>query len=129
MGPAGGHNGADVTARKVFEPGFYWPTIFKDAVQYVRECDACQKGRGGNYSSSISCLLTNIWYLQLNKLVELRNQSYDHSCAYKERTKHWHDAKIMDKEFHEGEEVLFLTQGSFSKEVEFEVISTHNRMV
>ncbi|GKB43423.1 reverse transcriptase domain-containing protein [Tanacetum coccineum] len=45
-------------------------------------------------------------YLQLNKLAELRNEAYEYSRAYKERTKRWHDAKIMDKEFHEGEEVL-----------------------
>ncbi|GJX37423.1 reverse transcriptase domain-containing protein [Tanacetum coccineum] len=45
-------------------------------------------------------------YLQLNKLAELRDEAYEHSKAYKERTKRWHDAKIMDKEFHEGDEVL-----------------------
>ncbi|GKA37333.1 hypothetical protein Tco_0723898 [Tanacetum coccineum] len=45
-------------------------------------------------------------YLQLNELVELRNKAYEDSSAYKERTKRWHDAKIMDNEFHEGEEVL-----------------------
>ncbi|GJR61711.1 hypothetical protein Tco_1503873 [Tanacetum coccineum] len=39
-------------------------------------------------------------------LLELRNEAYEHSRAYKERTKRWHDAKIMDKEFHEGDEVL-----------------------
>ncbi|GKF43022.1 reverse transcriptase domain-containing protein, partial [Tanacetum coccineum] len=43
-------------------------------------------------------------YLQLNELAELRNKAYEDSRAYKERTKRWHDAKIMDKEFHEGEE-------------------------
>ncbi|GKA15027.1 reverse transcriptase domain-containing protein [Tanacetum coccineum] len=37
MGPTRGHYGADITARKVFESGFYWPTIFKDASRYVRE--------------------------------------------------------------------------------------------
>ncbi|GJU76112.1 putative reverse transcriptase domain-containing protein [Tanacetum coccineum] len=30
--------------------------------------------------------------------------AYEHSRAYKERTKRWHDSKIMDKEFQEGEE-------------------------
>ncbi|GJW52633.1 reverse transcriptase domain-containing protein [Tanacetum coccineum] len=30
---------------------------------------------------------------------------YKHSRAYKERTKRWHDSKIKDKEFQEGEEV------------------------
>ncbi|GKE20042.1 reverse transcriptase domain-containing protein [Tanacetum coccineum] len=36
----------------------------------------------------------------------LRNVNLDLDAAGKHRTKHWHDAKIMDKEFHEGEEVL-----------------------
>ncbi|GJX34966.1 reverse transcriptase domain-containing protein [Tanacetum coccineum] len=45
-------------------------------------------------------------FLQLSKLTELRNEAYEHSRAYKERTKRWHDAKILDKEFQEGEEVL-----------------------
>ncbi|GJW70429.1 reverse transcriptase domain-containing protein [Tanacetum coccineum] len=44
--------------------------------------------------------------LQLNQLDELRTEVYKHSRSYKERTKWWHDAKIMDKEFREGEEVL-----------------------
>ncbi|GKF93998.1 reverse transcriptase domain-containing protein [Tanacetum coccineum] len=30
-GPTGGHYGANYTARKVFNSGFYWPTIYKDA--------------------------------------------------------------------------------------------------
>ncbi|GKA35214.1 reverse transcriptase domain-containing protein [Tanacetum coccineum] len=34
------------------------------------------------------------------------NEAYEHSRAYKERTKRWHNAKIMDKKFHEGEEVF-----------------------
>ncbi|GKB57203.1 reverse transcriptase domain-containing protein [Tanacetum coccineum] len=37
MGPAGGHYGADITARKIFKSGFYWPTIFKDAVLIARK--------------------------------------------------------------------------------------------
>ncbi|GJT74173.1 hypothetical protein Tco_1040898 [Tanacetum coccineum] len=45
-------------------------------------------------------------YLQLNELAELRNKAYENSHAYKERKKRWHDAKIMYKEFHEGEEIL-----------------------
>ncbi|GKD37084.1 reverse transcriptase domain-containing protein [Tanacetum coccineum] len=254
MGPTGGHYGADITARKIFESGFYWPTIFKDAARYIRECDVYQ--RAGNISSHNQMPLPNIlvsevfdilgidfmgpfpsprnnkyilvavdyvskwveaealptndaqivvkvtlklatpyhpqtsgdtentngaikhilertvngdrkewadklndslwafrtaykspigstpfrivygkvchlpikmehkayWalkninldldsagkhrYLQLNKLAELRNEAYEYSIAYKERTKRWHDAKIMDKEFHKGEEVL-----------------------
>nr|GEU59217.1 RNA-directed DNA polymerase homolog [Tanacetum cinerariifolium] len=30
-----GHYGADITVRKVFQSGFYWPTIFKDS---IKEC-------------------------------------------------------------------------------------------
>nr|GEZ49729.1 hypothetical protein [Tanacetum cinerariifolium] len=29
-GPAGGHHGPNYTARKVFDSGFYWPTIYRD---------------------------------------------------------------------------------------------------
>ncbi|KAJ0886695.1 putative nucleotidyltransferase, Ribonuclease H [Helianthus annuus] len=48
-GPTGGHHGVLLTARKVFDSGFYWPSIFKDAATYVRSCDRCQ--RVGNVSS------------------------------------------------------------------------------
>ncbi|GKA83610.1 reverse transcriptase domain-containing protein [Tanacetum coccineum] len=48
-GPTGGHHSANVAAKKVYESGFYWPSIFKDANEYVRRCDACQ--RSGNISS------------------------------------------------------------------------------
>nr|GEY14639.1 reverse transcriptase domain-containing protein [Tanacetum cinerariifolium] len=59
-GPARGHYGADITARKVFEAGFYWPTIFKDSAMYVRECDACQ--RAGNIFARNQMPLTNILF-------------------------------------------------------------------
>nr|GFA64919.1 hypothetical protein [Tanacetum cinerariifolium] len=29
--PTGGHHGANLTAKKVFDSGFFWPTIYKDA--------------------------------------------------------------------------------------------------
>ncbi|GJW75470.1 reverse transcriptase domain-containing protein [Tanacetum coccineum] len=164
--------GADITARKIFESEFYWPTIFKDATKYVQGCDACQRAR--NISSRNLMPLTNIlvsevfdiwgidfmgpfpslrknkyilvavdyvskwleaealptndarivayWalknvnldldaagkhrFLQLNQLDEFWTDAYEHSRAYKERTKCWHDSKIKDKEFQEGEEVL-----------------------
>ncbi|GJW73542.1 reverse transcriptase domain-containing protein [Tanacetum coccineum] len=34
-GPTGGHHSASVTGRKVYEAGFYWPNIFRDAKDYV----------------------------------------------------------------------------------------------
>ncbi|GKD64347.1 reverse transcriptase domain-containing protein, partial [Tanacetum coccineum] len=39
-GPTGGHHSANVTAKKVYESRFYWPSAFKDANEYVRRCDA-----------------------------------------------------------------------------------------
>ncbi|GKA04751.1 reverse transcriptase domain-containing protein [Tanacetum coccineum] len=42
-GPTGGHHGANYTAKKVFDFGFYWPTIYWDAHDLVTRCDACQR--------------------------------------------------------------------------------------
>ncbi|GJY84383.1 reverse transcriptase domain-containing protein [Tanacetum coccineum] len=42
-GPTGGHYGANYTARKIFDSGFYWPTIYKDAHDFVTRCDICQR--------------------------------------------------------------------------------------
>ncbi|GKC44354.1 reverse transcriptase domain-containing protein, partial [Tanacetum coccineum] len=41
-GPTGGHHGANYTAKKVFDSGFYWPTIYCDAHDMVKSCDSCQ---------------------------------------------------------------------------------------
>ncbi|GJR53160.1 reverse transcriptase domain-containing protein [Tanacetum coccineum] len=50
MGPTGGHYGANYTAKKVFDSGFYWPTIYRDAHDLVTRCDGCQ--RQGPFLSS-----------------------------------------------------------------------------
>nr|GEV35119.1 reverse transcriptase domain-containing protein [Tanacetum cinerariifolium] len=42
-GPTGGHYGASYTAKKVFDSGFYWPSIYKDAFELVKHCDSCQR--------------------------------------------------------------------------------------
>ena len=44
--------------------------------------------------------------LQMNKLEELRNEAYDNARIYKEKTKRWHDQKILRREFKAGERVL-----------------------
>nr|GFB33902.1 reverse transcriptase domain-containing protein [Tanacetum cinerariifolium] len=41
--PTGGHYGASYTAKKLFDPGFYWPSIYKDAFELVKRCDSCQR--------------------------------------------------------------------------------------
>nr|GEY22093.1 reverse transcriptase domain-containing protein [Tanacetum cinerariifolium] len=42
-GPTGGHYGANLTAKKVFDAGFFWPTIYKDAYEFVKNCDSCHR--------------------------------------------------------------------------------------
>nr|GEU99289.1 reverse transcriptase domain-containing protein [Tanacetum cinerariifolium] len=42
-GPTVGHHGANFTAKKVFDAGFFWPTIYKDAHDLVKSCDSCQR--------------------------------------------------------------------------------------
>nr|GEV61694.1 reverse transcriptase domain-containing protein [Tanacetum cinerariifolium] len=42
-GPIGGYHGPNYTAKKVFDSGFYWPTIYRDAYDLVKSCDACQR--------------------------------------------------------------------------------------
>nr|GEV46724.1 reverse transcriptase domain-containing protein [Tanacetum cinerariifolium] len=42
-GPTGGHYGANYTAKKVVDSGFYWPTIYKDAFELVKNYDSCKR--------------------------------------------------------------------------------------
>nr|GEX58368.1 DNA-directed DNA polymerase [Tanacetum cinerariifolium] len=65
--PTGGHHGPNYTAKKVFDSGFYWPTIYHDTQDLVKTCDVCQ--RQGNISqrdempqNSIQlCEIIDVW--------------------------------------------------------------------
>ena len=46
--PCGGHFGGQRTTAKVLQSGFYWPSLFKDAHQFVSTYDKCH--RMGNIS-------------------------------------------------------------------------------
>ena len=41
-----GHFGGNKTAIKVLQSEFYWPTLFKDAFEFVKSCDQCQRTGG-----------------------------------------------------------------------------------
>nr|GEZ11795.1 reverse transcriptase domain-containing protein [Tanacetum cinerariifolium] len=42
-GPTGGHHCANLTAKKIFDADFFWPTIYKDAHEFVKNCDSYQR--------------------------------------------------------------------------------------
>nr|GEX69879.1 reverse transcriptase domain-containing protein [Tanacetum cinerariifolium] len=42
-GPTEGHHSPNYIANKVFDSGFYCPTIYRDAPDLVKTCDVCQR--------------------------------------------------------------------------------------
>ncbi|GKD63681.1 putative nucleotidyltransferase, ribonuclease H, partial [Tanacetum coccineum] len=81
-GPTRGHHSASVTIRKVYESGFFWPSIFKNAKDYVMRCDACQ--RSGNISSRSEMPQNNIQTEVTNKAIK---RILDRSVRY--NPKNW----------------------------------------
>ncbi|RDX73360.1 hypothetical protein CR513_47039, partial [Mucuna pruriens] len=66
--PGGGHYGSTRTTRKVLDCGLYWPTIFRDAHQFVSTRASCQKaGMGMNRRHQIPqqpilfCEFFDVW--------------------------------------------------------------------
>nr|GEZ50121.1 DNA-directed DNA polymerase [Tanacetum cinerariifolium] len=43
-GPMMGHHGANLTAKKVFDARFFWPTIYKDAHEFVKNFEVSNHG-------------------------------------------------------------------------------------
>ncbi|GJW87153.1 reverse transcriptase domain-containing protein [Tanacetum coccineum] len=71
-GPTGGHHGPNYTAKKVFNSGFFWPTIYRDAHDMVKHCDACQhQGKShkrmkcprilSKFVRSLTCGASTLW--------------------------------------------------------------------
>nr|GEZ26959.1 reverse transcriptase domain-containing protein [Tanacetum cinerariifolium] len=40
--PIGGHHGANLAAKKVFDASFFWPIIYRDAHDMIKSSDTCQ---------------------------------------------------------------------------------------
>nr|GEU77100.1 DNA-directed DNA polymerase [Tanacetum cinerariifolium] len=108
-GPTRGHHGANLTAKKVFDAGFFWPLIYRDAHDMIKTCDTCQRAiisdRGTHFCND-QFTRVMIKKLQLNELNELRDQAYENSVIYKERTKRLHDSKIKNRIFNVGDHIL-----------------------
>ncbi|GJT27686.1 reverse transcriptase domain-containing protein [Tanacetum coccineum] len=165
-GPTGGHHGANYAAKKVFDSGFYWPMIYRNAYDMVNgQVEASNHGLkrilertiGENctswsdklddalwafrtaFKTPIGCTSYKLMYgkachlpielehkaywalkhcnfdlksisdhrkVQMNELNELRDQAYENSLIYKEKTKKIHDSKIKNRVFNIGDQVL-----------------------
>ncbi|GKD64361.1 hypothetical protein Tco_1306469 [Tanacetum coccineum] len=126
-GPTGGHHSANITANKVYEAGFYWPSVFKDANEtayktptgctpfrlvYGKACHLPIEIKHKAYWALKQCnmdltLASESRRMQLNKLAELSDGAYENTRIYKERTKKWHDSRLRgDKDFKVGKKVL-----------------------
>nr|GEV18595.1 reverse transcriptase domain-containing protein [Tanacetum cinerariifolium] len=128
-GPTGGHHGVNLTTKKVFDSGFFWPTIYKDAHEFVKNsyktpigCTPYKLVYGKACHLSIELEHKAYWALkqahfdlavagdhrkvQLNELNELRDHAYENLLIYKEKTKRIHDSKIKNRVFNVGDRVL-----------------------
>ncbi|GKD92859.1 reverse transcriptase domain-containing protein [Tanacetum coccineum] len=76
-GPTRRHHSASVTARKVYESRFYWPSVLKDAKEYVMKCDACQRSR--NISSRSEMHQNNIRFVFPKALISDRGTHFCNS--------------------------------------------------
>ncbi|XP_021621411.1 uncharacterized protein LOC110621436 [Manihot esculenta] len=43
QGICGAHEGAGTLANKIFRQGYYWPTVKREAEEFIRRCDVCQR--------------------------------------------------------------------------------------
>nr|GEW21772.1 uncharacterized protein [Tanacetum cinerariifolium] len=117
-GPTEGHHGANFTAKKVFDADdalWAFRTAYKTPIRctpyklvYGKSChlpiELEHKAYWGFKHVNFDLKTTgNHRKLQLN---ELRDQAYENSLIYKEKTKKIHDSKIKNRIFNVGDRVL-----------------------
>nr|GEZ93983.1 reverse transcriptase domain-containing protein [Tanacetum cinerariifolium] len=97
-----------ILERTVGENRSLWSDKLEDALWAFRTA----------FKTSVGC---DHRKLQLNELSELRDQAYENSLIYKERTKKLHDDKIKNHIFNIGDQVLLFNSRLkiFSMEVYF----------
>ncbi|GKB27236.1 hypothetical protein Tco_0866637 [Tanacetum coccineum] len=101
-----GHHGAKFSPQAQkgpFDPGFFGLQSHKQkhTFEFLRNCDFLQPTTRKNFHKA-----GDQRKVQLNELSELRDQAYENSLIYKEKTKRIHDAKIKNRVFNVGDQVL-----------------------
>ncbi|GJW14021.1 reverse transcriptase domain-containing protein [Tanacetum coccineum] len=132
-GPTGGHHGPNYTAKKFFDSGFFWPTIYRDAHDMVLEkygvkhklstlyhpqtsgqVEVSNRGLkrilerivGEHRAKWADKLDDALWAFRTAFKTHIGYQAYENSLIFKENTKKIHDLKIKNQEFHVGDHVL-----------------------
>nr|GEU37163.1 reverse transcriptase domain-containing protein [Tanacetum cinerariifolium] len=123
-GCTGGHHGANLTAKNLFDADklddalWVFRTAFKTPIGYTsyklvygKSCHIPIELEHKAYWAlkHVNFDLKNAGdhrKLQLNELNELRDQAYENSLIYKERTKKLHHSKIKNHIFNVGDQVL-----------------------
>ncbi|GJT36824.1 reverse transcriptase domain-containing protein [Tanacetum coccineum] len=113
-GPTRGHYGPSTTTKKVFDAGFYCPTIFKEAHTLVHNCDTCQHSGSlsrrdelpqKNIQAEAEALPTNDARVVINFLKKLFSQFGIPKALISDRA--YHDRKFrIQKEFKARDKVL-----------------------
>jgi hypothetical protein len=57
--PYGGHYGAFRTHAKIWQCGFFWPTMYEDTREFIRRCGPCQRHNNINTRDSMP-LINNL---------------------------------------------------------------------
>nr|GEZ83618.1 reverse transcriptase domain-containing protein [Tanacetum cinerariifolium] len=117
-GPSGGHHDANLTAKKGIDfmgpfPSSKGNKYIIVAVDYLFKWVEA-KALPTNDARVVVKFLKSLFSrfagdhrkLQLNELSELRDQAYENSVIYKERTNKLHDSKIKNRIFNVGDQVL-----------------------
>nr|GEZ54003.1 reverse transcriptase domain-containing protein [Tanacetum cinerariifolium] len=99
-GPTGGHHGANLTAKKIFDAGFFWPTISKDAYEFVKNCDSCQRQRKISQRDEMpqnsiqTCEIFDVWGIDfMGPFPSLRGNKY--ILAAVDYLSKWVEAKAL----------------------------------
>ncbi|GJW20546.1 reverse transcriptase domain-containing protein [Tanacetum coccineum] len=103
-----------IVSHLALSPQTKWQLRCKSWVKALFWRDRCAENRASEHKAYWALKHTNFDVqtagdhrkVQLNELNELRDQAYENSLIYKEKTKRIHDAKIKNRVFNVGDRVL-----------------------